>query len=192
MQPGSTLPNCEFQIDDIEEPWSWNRKFSLIFGRDLIFSIRDFPTLISQAYDTLKPGGWFELQSIILIPQTLSPTLQVIEFLEEFSNHIRNASNEFGTPVESPKYWKEQFSAQGFRGVTQTVHQIPCTFWPEDEYAKDLGVLEHTHWSDLRYIDGTVHRVLQRGLHWSDAQISLFVRNARELTLPQWRVYWEL
>lgn len=44
-------PNCSFEIDDVEEDWTWrNETADFVFARDLILSIRDFPRLIDQSY----------------------------------------------------------------------------------------------------------------------------------------------
>lgn len=44
-------PNCSFEIDDMEQPWTWKEGTAdFIFSRDLILAIRDFPRLIDQCY----------------------------------------------------------------------------------------------------------------------------------------------
>lgn len=45
-------PNCHFELDDIEQPWAWQKEsFDFIFARDLILSIRNWPSLINQCYE---------------------------------------------------------------------------------------------------------------------------------------------
>lgn len=49
-------PNCQFELDDIEQPWTWkDNTADFIFSRDLILSIRDFPRLIDQCYRFRRP-----------------------------------------------------------------------------------------------------------------------------------------
>lgn len=44
-------PNCRFELDDIEQPWTWRENSAdFIYSRDLILAIRDFPKLIDQSY----------------------------------------------------------------------------------------------------------------------------------------------
>ena len=62
IQPQWTLPNCKFEIDDYEQPWTFKQKFDFVHGRMLVGSICDFHNLFQQVYDSLAPGGWFELQ----------------------------------------------------------------------------------------------------------------------------------
>ncbi|KFY06121.1 hypothetical protein V492_08143, partial [Pseudogymnoascus sp. VKM F-4246] len=50
-QPEWVPPNCRFELDDMEQPWMWSKNsFDLIFLRDLIYCIRDWPKLIDQCY----------------------------------------------------------------------------------------------------------------------------------------------
>lgn len=49
-------PNCRFELDDMEEPWMWSKNsFDLIFLRDLIYCIRDWPKLVDQCYTYVLP-----------------------------------------------------------------------------------------------------------------------------------------
>ena len=43
-------PNVHFEVDDIEEEWTYTRKFDLIHSRYLGGAIRDWPKLVRQAY----------------------------------------------------------------------------------------------------------------------------------------------
>jgi hypothetical protein len=44
-------PNCQFELDDIEQDWAWKENsFDLIFARDLIVAVRDWPKLVDQTY----------------------------------------------------------------------------------------------------------------------------------------------
>ena len=43
--------NCRFEIDDVEEPWTYKNAFDFIHARDFLFSIRDWPKLVNQCYE---------------------------------------------------------------------------------------------------------------------------------------------
>ncbi len=44
-------PNCQFELDDMEQDWAWKENsFDLIFSRDLILAVRDWPRLVDQTY----------------------------------------------------------------------------------------------------------------------------------------------
>lgn len=65
-QPPFVPPNCQFEIDDVEEDWPYRpNHFDFIHGRDLMTAVRDWPRLIAQAHTHLKPGGWLQLSCTI-------------------------------------------------------------------------------------------------------------------------------
>lgn len=63
-QPSFVPPNLVFQIDDVEEPWTFSQDFDLIYSRMMIGSIADFPRLYQQCFDNLSHGGWIETLDI--------------------------------------------------------------------------------------------------------------------------------
>lgn len=61
IQPDWVPPNVQFEIDDAEEEWQYNQQFDYIHIRGMGGSISNWPKLMEQAYDNLKPGGWIEV-----------------------------------------------------------------------------------------------------------------------------------
>lgn len=59
--PTFVPPNVRFEIDDLEDPWTYSRRFDYIHGRYLAGSIKDWPALIGRCFEFLKPGGWVEM-----------------------------------------------------------------------------------------------------------------------------------
>jgi hypothetical protein len=47
----SVPPNCSFEIDDIEEPWTYRFKFDFIHMRMMVGSVANFPRLFEQAFE---------------------------------------------------------------------------------------------------------------------------------------------
>ncbi|KAL1963786.1 hypothetical protein VTN77DRAFT_7852 [Rasamsonia byssochlamydoides] len=62
IQPSMVVPNVKFLIDDLEQPWVYDRPFDFIHARHLALSIRDYRKLLKQAYNHTAPGGWIEFQ----------------------------------------------------------------------------------------------------------------------------------
>ena len=61
IQPAWIPPNCQFYVDDAESDWNFD-PMDLIHGRSLGGSISDWPRFYGQCYQTLKPGGYVEIQ----------------------------------------------------------------------------------------------------------------------------------
>ena len=51
-----------FEIDDIEDHWTYSQKFDFIHGRLLISCFKDFRAVLKRAFDALSRGGCLEIQ----------------------------------------------------------------------------------------------------------------------------------
>lgn len=58
----SVPPNLQFEIDDVEKPWSYSQKFDFIFSRMMTGSFPDWPAYITNCF------------KYILIPSSSVPT----------------------------------------------------------------------------------------------------------------------
>jgi hypothetical protein len=62
----SVPPNCRFEVDDVEDDWTYSHSFDYIHGRMLITALgTEFHSVVSKAYAALNSGGWFELQDML-------------------------------------------------------------------------------------------------------------------------------
>jgi SAM-dependent methyltransferase len=64
IQPQSVPPNVTFEVDDLEQPWTFPNKFDFIFARMMVGSFADFPKFFGQAFQGLNAGGWIEMSDI--------------------------------------------------------------------------------------------------------------------------------
>lgn len=124
-------PNVEFEIEDIEDDWLFSKdSFDFVFGRELLMAIHDWPRLIKQAYDHLKPGGYLELQ--MTLPKTCcqdgSLDLETSSYAET-ARLLFECGRLMKVPWEACLEWKQQFSAVGFEAVTETILPIPIGRW---------------------------------------------------------------
>jgi SAM-dependent methyltransferase len=62
IQPVPDVPNCLFEKMDCEEDWLWTYEFDYVHIRMIVTAIRNPKRLIEQAFESLNPGGWIELQ----------------------------------------------------------------------------------------------------------------------------------
>jgi len=66
IQPRNVPPNYKFEIHDYDESWTFPQKFDLIHGRMLLISIASPQRLFAQAFNSLAPGGWMEMQDVAM------------------------------------------------------------------------------------------------------------------------------
>ncbi|KAK1712369.1 hypothetical protein BDP67DRAFT_490276 [Colletotrichum lupini] len=65
IQPDWVPPNCKFQIDDIEQPWTWPMShFDYVHISHLEGSVAEWPALYAQAFAHIKSGGFVEVKEI--------------------------------------------------------------------------------------------------------------------------------
>ncbi|TQN64090.1 Secondary metabolism regulator LAE1 [Colletotrichum shisoi] len=50
-------PNLKFEVDDVEQPWTYSRPFDYIHIRGMTSSVSDWHGFLTQAYKGLTPGG---------------------------------------------------------------------------------------------------------------------------------------
>ncbi|KAM3065323.1 hypothetical protein ACMFMF_011260 [Clarireedia jacksonii] len=178
IQPRWAPPNCQFQVDDITMPWTWHKDmFDFIFLRDLTFSIRDWPALIRQCYDHLKPGGWVEFESILGTLGCDDDTVPPDSKHREYDKYIREAARLWGTPVEDVASFKKWFEEAGFEAVVEKRYKIPSNPWPEDPRLKLIGAYELKNF--LIGLEGMSIRGL-KGLGWTYEEITVFLDAVKE------------
>lgn len=186
-------PNCSFELDDIEQPWTWKEGTAdLIFGRDLFLSVRDFPRLIDQCYRCgcrprphpwtaftytsesrhLKPGGWLELQCVTGIVKCDDGTVPEDSAYQRMGDSVGRACAKFGTPVDDPQRWKGWMRERGFEGVEEEVFKLPCAPWAADKRLKLVGMWEQHQL--LNNVDGMIMRLFHKALGWTEQEVTVF------------------
>ncbi|ATY66007.1 SAM domain [Cordyceps militaris] len=189
-QPNFVPPNCTFEIDDIEEEWTWQEGTAdFIFARDLILSIRDFPRLIEQSYKHLKPGGWAEFHCVTGVLHCDDGSVPNGSALQQFSSMLRDSCIKYGTPVDDPTRWRQQFQDAGFDAVAEEVLKLPCGPWAADARLRLLGGWEQRNLLDN--LEGMVMRLFQKALGQSEAEITVYLSQLRkDIRSRDMHAYW--
>lgn len=60
IQPLFVPPNVTFEIDDLEETWTFSQPFDFIFARMTVGAFADRSRFFQQSFEHLAPGGWVE------------------------------------------------------------------------------------------------------------------------------------
>jgi ubiquinone/menaquinone biosynthesis C-methylase UbiE len=148
-QPDVLPPNVIFEIDDVENDWLWpESSFDLIYGRELIMAIRDWPRLIRQAYRHLKPGGYIELSGSYPSFQSDDDTLPADSAYVETGQIYFDMSERIGSSGHEVRNWKQYLEEAGFVDVQQRIFRIPTNPWPKDPTLKKIGAFELLHYRD--------------------------------------------
>lgn len=179
VQPTWVPPNCQFEILDIESDWLYRKsRFDLIHARELIFAIRDWPTLISQAYDHLVPGGYLELA--VTVPEVgcddgTCPSNSSYRDMGEIHFQIAEA---LGIDGFAAKKWKTQLEARGFEDVHERIFKIPTNRWAKDKRLKTIGALEVANF--LQFATAGFQSGFAEMLHRDPNELEVLLAHARK------------
>lgn len=148
IQPTFIPPNCKFEIDDYEQPWTFVQQFDFIHARMLAGSINDADALFQQAYDRLSPGGWFEIQDFSFPVRSDDGTMVGTAF-ERLNEKLCEALHKLGRDGALAEKYKTLMVSTGFKNVVEIKYKWPQNNWPKDKYHKTLG-----YWNMINTLDG--------------------------------------
>jgi len=110
-------PNCKFLVDDCNSEWVFSQRFDLIHTRAMTAGVKDWPRLMQQAYDHLKPGGYIELQEFSIVvhctPDTAEPKPHMVKWAEQMNEAVGKA----GLDPVAPSKFDRQLQEAGFTNI---------------------------------------------------------------------------
>ncbi|CAI7633980.1 unnamed protein product [Penicillium palitans] len=184
-------PNCRFEIDDFEQPWSYSKPFDYIHGRELEGSIRDHDRLFKQALDNLNPNGWFEIASFDVNTYSDDGTHLGATNLLLSIKHMHESSRMFGKDMTSSSSWKDRMKKAGFVNVKEDVFKLPQSPWPKDPKLKELGRYHQLNMLEAMPI--YTYALFSRVLGWTRAEIEGLLAGIRmELRDTSYHLYTKL
>ncbi|KXH34797.1 TAM domain methyltransferase [Colletotrichum salicis] len=189
VQPDFMPPNCSFEIDDLEKPWTWSKQFDFIFSRTLSGSILDPAKLVDSIYNQLEPGGWFEAQDVCMEARTDDNTLPENSYLAQWADEVVDAMEKINRTLKLPLKWKQLLIDRGFEDVRETIYKWPTNTWPRDRTMKDIG-----GWglANLDYfLETAALGILTNIKGWSKEEVLVLCSQARkEMRDPRIHVWW--
>ncbi|TVY80933.1 Secondary metabolism regulator laeA [Lachnellula suecica] len=138
IQPKHVPPTLKFEIDDLEEPWIFNEKFTFIHGR-MLFSCFSNPVgVIGQGFRNLQPGGFLEIQDALLWFRCDERSLEGTA-MEMWEKKLHDAAWRCGKDWACPTKYKQYMEDAGFIGVKEVHYRWPINPWPTDQHEKEKG-----------------------------------------------------
>ncbi|KAH6987228.1 S-adenosyl-L-methionine-dependent methyltransferase [Ilyonectria destructans] len=177
IQPSFVPANLTFQVDDLEDEWTFSYKFDMVFARMMTGSLGDWPKFFEQSFAGLNPGGWIECQDICFPLRCDDGTVKDDSYIKQWSDLMIKSTTIFGRTGESASMYKQQMIDAGFVNVTEVIYKWPTNRWPVDPYYKDLGFwCFHNIAGGL---SGLSMALFTRGLGWSSEEVEVFLANVR-------------
>jgi len=178
VQPKYVPPNLRFEICDAEEDWDFSVPFDYIHGRMLTVCFRDVRDVFRHAFNTLKPGGYLEMQDAEFPCKSDDRTLDGTALLAWWE-HLCEGGAKLGRPFGTePKNYKRYMEEVGFVDVQVVVKKWPLGPWNKDKKLKELGI-----WVRANSLDGlqaVSMAVLTRGLGYSAQDVEMELVGVRK------------
>ncbi|KAN0115171.1 S-adenosyl-L-methionine-dependent methyltransferase [Hyaloscypha variabilis] len=177
IQPEWVPTNCRFEIDDVEEQWTYRYQFDFIHSRDFLFSIRDWPKLARQCFEYTKPNGYTEFQCLLPEPHCDDDSTPADTGVIEFSEKVCDASALAGWSLREPNHFKAYLQEAGFEDVTEVRYKVPTSPWPKDKRMKLIGAFEMQ--SLLQGASAFSLRTFSRAYGWTQEETEVFLLRMR-------------
>lgn len=141
-------------------------KCDLIHTRELLGSVLDWPRLIAQCFEGLKPGGWIDCTEPDIhvtsdyVPLKPDPNEQWVELFREVS--IKS-----GMTFEPQTKLKAWLVEAGFVNVNETIIPVAVGTWPAAPEDRNLGF-----WNQARLAKGMRDFTERRMRNYMDVGLS--------------------
>ncbi|KAK1447814.1 methyltransferase [Colletotrichum melonis] len=181
VQPGFTPPNVHYEIDDLEEEWSFSRKFDYVHCMMMTGAFRDWQNFHQQAFDNLNPGGWFEIQDIDFPMRCDDGTIPSDCDLGRWNELMMEAGQRSGFLLDTCGRAAEMMASVGFVDIVRIQFKWPINQWPRDVKHKTLGV-----WTEANFSVGLESMTLAlftRFMGWRKEEVWDFSANV----IAEWR-----
>ncbi|KAF8476801.1 S-adenosyl-L-methionine-dependent methyltransferase [Kalaharituber pfeilii] len=144
IQPNWVPPNCKFEVEDMEETWTFpNNEFDYIHMRGMSGSFADWHWVLKQALSKLKPGAYLEFQDysceVYLATGQLLDTVDPAHPITTYFHHVNSAAESMGRPTRIARFMKGKLERAGFVDVEERTAVWPVAPWPKDKRLKELG-----------------------------------------------------
>ncbi|KAF4819681.1 Secondary metabolism regulator LAE1 [Colletotrichum siamense] len=182
-------PNVRFEIDDIEEPWTFSKPFDYIHSRMMTSSIANWQSYLQKCYDGLEPGGYLELDEFDIFPDCDDDTFTGDLAISKALGLLAEAMAKIGRAFQSVPELRQIMIDKGFEDVHFKQYKWPINTWPKDPKYKELGMWENENLN--MGFEGFLMGPLTRILDWSPAEVQvLLIDVRRDLNNKCVHAYW--
>ncbi|KAK7445872.1 hypothetical protein Landi51_07799 [Colletotrichum acutatum] len=171
-------PNLKFEVDDIEQPWTFSRPFDYIHIRGMTSSISDWLGFFKQAYSGLTPGGYIELFEGHARTQLDDGTLTADHAAWQWADKLDECFKILGRPFVNVPSLIPILKEAGFVDVTMVPFKWPVGPWAKDPHYKELG--EWALENSSQGLEAWTMAALTRALDWSNAEVQALLAQVRK------------
>ncbi|KAG6062597.1 hypothetical protein E4U32_002128 [Claviceps aff. humidiphila group G2b] len=143
IQPKWVPPNVSFLVDDCELDWI-ERDVDLAHFRFMVVVLKNTSRVFGHAYESLRPGGWIELQELLPIPLCDDGTMADDDPVKYLCELVGKAYEKFGMRAKLPVELESYLQEAGFKNIHCQVMKVPIGPWAKDRNMRILGLYQKT------------------------------------------------
>ncbi|WQF80849.1 Putative S-adenosyl-L-methionine-dependent methyltransferase superfamily [Colletotrichum destructivum] len=177
IQPIFIPPNVKFEIDDVDESWTYSQPFDYIHTRMMTSSIGNWKEYIQKCFDNLEPNGYLELNEIDLTPGCDDGTLKDSHALVKMARLWGAAAEHFGRPFQNNRDLVDIMADVGFVDIHAQTFKWPSNPWPRDKKHKELGYWNHDN--SVAGLEAFMMAPFTRVYDWTKEEVTVFAMQVR-------------
>ncbi|KAG6025362.1 hypothetical protein E4U19_003231 [Claviceps sp. Clav32 group G5] len=176
IQPKWVPPNVSFIVDDCELDWI-ERDVDLAHFRFTIVILKNTSQVLGHAFESLRPGGWIELQEFlptVLCDDGTMPDDDPVKVLYE---KIERSFEKFGLRVTLPPKLEPYLREAGFENIHCQIMKVPIGPWAKDNTMRIIGLYQKL---SVREVMPSLSGRPFQALRMSEAEIEVTIAMARK------------
>ncbi|KAK1636812.1 S-adenosyl-L-methionine-dependent methyltransferase [Colletotrichum phormii] len=177
-QPDFLATNVEFEIDDIDEEWTYTLPFDYIHSHFMSSSIADWKVYLTKCFKHIQPGGYLELQEPEMEFQADDGTFPSDCPLAKYGNLLKEAAAILGREYVAVSSLKTLMVEVGFQHVTLSRYKWPINTWPKDPAFKELGAWGFKN--SNAGLEAISIAPLTRAHKWTREEVDVFLADVRK------------
>ncbi|TAQ87317.1 hypothetical protein B7494_g4361 [Chlorociboria aeruginascens] len=178
VQPRFVPPNCRFELDDAQLPWTFApESFDFVHIRCLFGGISDWPFLYREIYKCMKPGGYVQDLEFSVEFKCDDGSVPKDSVLWEWGHHFLDAGVKMGKEFSIVYHTKQYMTSAAFVDIQERKFKLPVGPWSSDKRFKEVGLCNHYYM--MQGLEGMCLLLFTKVLGWSYEAVQVFLARVR-------------
>ncbi|MCJ1440936.1 MAG: hypothetical protein MMC23_001422 [Stictis urceolatum] len=149
IQPRWVPPNVVFEVDDVEQDWTYTQLFDFIHARSMAAAIKNWPRLMEQCYQHTAPGGYAEFVDFDANWETPDNSIEKGGAIDVVVPKFIELGEMAGIEACAGPKLEGWCKDAGFVNIKVARQPIPCGTWARDRHLKEIGA-----WQYMQVVEG--------------------------------------